>query len=162
MNITEICKDIHNFFPPMNQRYNKSYIHRGHFIISGGSIAPSDFIKSNQFFRIMGSVFNDGVYQNTPKVLEQLADEEFDGEIWLMAVPPDFLDLCKQIEDWRVKNEAADSVNMSPFTSESFGGYSYSKSSGGSSSSSESGNSVTWKSQFASRLNAYRKINTFF
>lgn len=159
MNITEICMDIHNFFPPMNQRHDKSYIHRGHFIISGGSIAPSDFIKPNQYFRITGSIFNDGVHQNTPEMLGKLADEEFDGAIWLMAVPPDFLDLCKQIEDWRAKNEAADSVNMSPFTSESFGGYSYSKNSGGS--SAESGNSVTWRSQFASRLNVYRKIRTF-
>lgn len=159
MNITEICMDIHNFFPPMNQRSDKSYIHSGNFIISGGSIVPSDFIKPNQYFRIVGSTFNDGVWLNTPETIAKLTEEEFDGAIWLMAIPPDFIALCKDIEDWRAKNEAVDSVNMSPFTSESFGGYSYSKSSGSGSTGAKSGNSVTWKSQFASRLNAYRRLS---
>lgn len=161
MNITEICAEIRNYFPPMNQRHDMSYIHRGKFTISGGSISPSDFIKPNQYFRIVGSTFNDGVYQNKPETIEKLVDEEFSGAVWAMAVPSSFIELCKEIDEWRIKNESADSVNMSPFTSESFGGYSYSKSSGRSSESSESGNSVTWKSQFSSRLNAYRRLSVF-
>lgn len=155
MNITEICTEIRNFFPPLNQRYDKSYIHRGQFTISGSSIAPLDFIKTNQYFRIVGSIFNDGVYQNNPESLKKLTDEEFCGAVWAMAVPSSFLELCKDIDQWRSKNESVDSVNMSPFTSESFGGYSYSK---GSSADSENGNSVNWQSQFAKRLNLWRKI----
>ncbi len=158
MNITEICMDIHNFFPPASQRANQSYIHCGHFIISGSSIAPLNFIKTNQYFRIVGSDMNDGVWQNNPESLKDLIDEELDGEIWAMAVPRAFLELCKKINEWRAKNEAVDSVNMSPFSSESFGGYSYSKGYVGNSPTSGGGNSVTWKNQFANQLNVYRKI----
>lgn len=155
MNITEICADIRNYFPPVKKKRDKSYIHSGTFKISSNSIAPLDFIKQGQFFRIYGSSLNEGVYQNTPESLELLKDEEFEGEIWEMAVPDAFLSLCKDIDQWRSENESADSVNMSPFTSESFGGYSYSK---GSSGNSENGNSISWQSQFAKRLNIWRKI----
>ncbi len=149
MNITGICMDLHNFFPPVSKRADKSYIHRGHFIISGSSIAPLDFIKKNQYFRIVGSDMNDGVWQNTPDDLQNLIDEDFEGEIWAMAVPHSFLELCEDIQKWRDKYEKVDSENMSPFTSESFGGYSYSKG---------SSNSMTWEAQFASRLKTWRKI----
>lgn len=156
MDITEICADIRNYFPPSKKRLDKSYIHSGTFTISSNSITPLDFIKKGQFFRIVDSDLNDGVYQNTPESLSILTDEEFDGEIWEMAVPRAFLELCNDIDLWRKKNESADSINMSPFTSESFGGYSYSK--GGSSSSEYGGNSVSWQAQFAKRLNIWRKI----
>lgn len=156
MDITEICADIRNYFPPSKKRLDKSYIHSGTFTISSNSITPLDFIKEGQFFRIVDSDLNNGVYQNTPESLSILTDEEFEGEIWEMAVPRSFLDLCKDIDEWRKANESADSINMSPFTSESFGGYSYSK--GGSSSGEYGGNSVSWQSQFSKRLNIWRKI----
>jgi hypothetical protein len=44
---------------------------------------------------------------------------------------------------------------MSPFTSESFGGYSYSK--GGGSDASGKGQN-TWQGAFKARLNAYRRM----
>jgi glycosyltransferase involved in cell wall biosynthesis len=51
-------------------------------------------------------------------------------------------------------DEYADKLN-SPYSSESFGGYSYSKASG----TDNHGNDVTsWQSKFASRLNHWRKI----
>ena len=73
-----------------------------------------------------------------------------------MGVSRDFEELCNDISAWREKNEAADSANMSPFSSESFGGYSYSK---GSSGSSGGGSGVTWQDQFRARLNTYRRIS---
>ena len=51
------------------------------------------------------------------------------------------------------KNEARDSENMSPYTSESFDGYSYSK--GG---NSKGGTATSWQSQFADRLKPYRRL----
>ena len=73
-----------------------------------------------------------------------------------MAVPKEFLSLVDEIEAWQTVNGQANSQAMSPFQSESFGGYSYTKASG---SSSNSGSIVpTWQSQYASRLNKYRRI----
>jgi hypothetical protein len=67
-----------------------------------------------------------------------------------MAVPRGFLALVAEIEAWNTKYGAG---AMSPYASESFGGYSYSKgaTAGGS-------NATTWSDAFASRLNAWRKI----
>lgn len=157
MDITEICAYLRNYFPPKSQKADKGYIHGGNFKISGQTVAPLDFIKQGQYFRIYGSELNDGVYCNTPESLTKLNNEIFSGEIHAMSVPPDFLKLCEDIDNWRTKNESADSVNMSPFVSESFGGYSYSKN-GGRTGGSDGGNAVTWQEQFEKRLNIWRKI----
>lgn len=148
--LNEVCLEIRNFF---DKNQPKIF---GDIIISGGAITNADFlsdIQENQYFRIVGSIFNDGVYQYTDKL--ELTDEVFNGAIWLMAVPKDFLTLVAEISDWQAKNGALDSAAMSPFNSESFGGYSYSKSGGGSAGVSTGAN---WKSAFASRLNVYRRI----
>lgn len=144
--LTEVCANIKNYFV--------KDIRPGAYTITPGA-APTELL-AGQYFRIVGSVLNDGVWQNTSEDLAQLRAETFTGEIWSMSVPRDFEDLCNDIEAWRKKNEAADSANMSPFTSESFGGYSYSK---GGSGSNGGGSAVTWQNQFRSRLNTYRRIS---
>ena len=103
----------------------------------------------------MGSRLNDGVHKKKNGAF-QLVDESFHGGIWVMSPPADFLALVAEIEAWQAKYGGVSSENMSPFQSESFGGYSYSKSSGGSASG--GGSSVpTWQSTYASRLNMYRR-----
>ena len=74
-----------------------------------------------------------------------------------MAVPQEVLDLSAEIDEWKAKYATVDSQSMSPYNSESFGGYSYSKSAGGSSDSSK-GNPSSWQSAFSNRLNRWRKI----
>lgn len=144
--LTELCKEINNWF-----EYAKFF---GTFTIKNNVITGSYSLQENQYFRIVGSVFNDGVYQFGDADLE---DETFTGAIWAMAVPKEVIALADDIKEWTDKYQSIDSVAMSPFNSESFGGYSYSKSSGGSS----SGNvdlSGTWQGAFADRLNHWRKI----
>lgn len=144
--LTELCKEINNWF-----EYAKFF---GTFTIENNVITGTYSLQENQYFRIVGSVFNDGVYQFGDADLE---DETFTGAIWAMAVPKEVIALADDIKEWANKYQSVDSVAMSPFNSESFGGYSYSKSSGGSS----SGNvdlSGTWQGTFADRLNQYRKI----
>ena len=72
-----------------------------------------------------------------------------------MAVPKDVRNLITEIEAWVEKYGGVDSANMSPYQSESFGGYSYSKASGGSSSQASV---PTWQSVFADRLGRYKKL----
>ena len=105
-----------------------------------------DILKPGQWFRVIGTALSDGVYQYRN---EGLAPEEFEGAVWAMAVPPALVSLAQEIETWTQKN--ADALN-SPYTSESFGGYSYSK--GGSA----SGGAYNWQDQFAARLAPWRKI----
>lgn len=143
--LTEICADIRNYF-------KVGAIH-GKFVVIDGQICNENgdaisAIQNGQYFRIIGSVFNDGVH----KFPAELQDENiFEGSIWLMAVPSAVVSLASEIDAWCVKNEAIDSPAMSPFTSESFGGYSYSK-------SGSDGSSITWKQAFKAKLNTWRKI----
>jgi hypothetical protein len=155
MDITEVCMECRNFFAPANKRDDRSFIHTGEFTISGNSITPLDFIQQGQYFRIVGSAMNDGVYCNDSESLAILSDETFTGVIWEMSVPRAFLKLCEDIDAWRTKNESADSANMSPYTAESFAGYSYQKGAGA---SANGGAAISWQGQFSKRLNAWRRI----
>ena len=145
----EICAELKNYFTYENDR------HIGDWTISSGILAPSlDFPTG--YVRIIGSRLNDGVHKVSDWVKKPLQDEEFHGAIWIMSPPADFLALVAEIEAWQAKYGGVSSENMSPYQSESFGGYSYSKASGGST----GGSSLvpTWQSIYASRLNRYRRI----
>lgn len=152
--LTEICAVCRNYFLKDYLDTSKS-IHDGSYTISSGLINGVDFLKIGQYFRITGSDLNDGVYQFTGEPIEGLKDETFTGAVWAMSVPPAFVKLAEDIAAWRAANESADSDNMSPFTSESFGGYSYSKGSG---SAAEGGTATSWQGQFARRLHAWKRI----
>ena len=121
-------------------------IHEGTYTIEDGGITLP-FLANGQYFRICGSVFNDGLHQYPASDLKA---ETFDGSVWALAVPQAVIELASEIEEWQKKNGDA-SVN--PYQSESFGGYSYSKAT-----DSASGGAVTWQSAFRSRLNAWRKL----
>ena len=139
MILTEICAELRNYFEVPNGR------HFGKFEISGGSIAPLDFLQEGQYFRIVGSVFNDGVYQYPAT---SLTDEVFEGAVWAMAVPPTLIALSAEIEAYN----DSDAGKTSPYTSESFGGYSYTKA------TDANGAPIGWQKAFASRLNKWRKL----
>jgi hypothetical protein len=142
--IGQICAFIHNYF--VYGRYG------GVFTIENGGIALP-FLVPGQYFRICGSRLNDGVYQYP---VSGLADETFEGVIWEMRVPKDVIELAAEIEDWCAAN--AEALN-SPYQSESFGGYSYTKATGaGGSSGAVGAETYTWRNQFAHRLNQYRKL----
>ena len=136
--LTEICAEIRNYFV--------KDIHNGTFQIVGGNIEPLDFLQTGQYFRIVGSTLNDGVYQYPSTTL---ADETFEGSVWAMAVPPTLVALADEIK----KYVESDAGKPSNFTSESFGGYSYSKA------TDSNGVPLSWEKVFAGRLNKYRRMS---
>lgn len=139
--LTELCQELHNWF----EREKRS----GSFRIVDGML-EADFLLPGQYFRVMGSIFNDGVHQYGISVMN---DEDFTGSVWALAIPEAVINLAQEIQEWRSKYEGAGSSAMSPFTSESFGGYSYSKGSG-----SAAGSAVSWRNAFAPQLSAWRKL----
>ena len=70
----------------------------------------------------------------------------------IMAIPTEISNLLERINTWVDDNM---SVLDSPYQSESFGGYSYSKASGN---ASNGDGNITWQSHFANELNRWRKI----
>nr|DAJ64548.1 MAG TPA: hypothetical protein [Caudoviricetes sp.] len=140
--LEELMRECRNWFVAPNG------VHLGTFTIKDGSVSLP-FLVLGQYFRIVGSVFNDGVYEYGNVSLQ---DETFEGTIWALSVPPAFIKLSEEIKSWRDQYENAAN---SPFQSESFAGYSYTKSSA----NGNSGGSVTgWQGVFASRLNKWRKL----
>lgn len=141
MNIKEICDYIHNYFEVDEVS--------GEFTIADGSLEAS-FLSENQYYRIQGSIFNDGIYKYPST---DLTDETFTGKVTAMAVPKDVLAVLDEVTQWEKDNAK---VLQSPLNSESFGGYSYSK--GSSSKKDGSQGQITWRDVFGDKLKAYRKI----
>lgn len=147
--LDELCGELRNFF-----EVKPDGIHSDTFTIQDGGLQV-DFLQTGQYFRIKGSVFNDGVYKYPAN---GLVDESFTGQVWAMAVPPAVIALCDDIQAWNEKYGDITGVNYSPFQSESFNNYSYSKRSGSYGSSNASASPMTWKDAFSKKLTRWRKL----
>ena len=130
--VGEMCASLRNYFAldPIS----------GEFTIKDSDITVPGLVRG-QYFRIDGSVFNDGVHRYGE--ISMNGDETFTGTITPMAVPPAFEAVAAEVEEWKQKN--AEVIN-SPYQSESFGGYSYTK------------GTASWQGVFAKRLNRWRKL----
>lgn len=110
--------------------------------IADGTMDIPDAL-SGQYVRIIGSVLNDGVYQYP---LTGLTDETFIGTVQLLSIQKTVLALVQEIEAWAEKNQPT------AYTSESFGGYSYSKA------TNADGVAAGWQDVFRAQLAPYRKM----
>lgn len=137
--LDEICREVRNWF--VKSDHDKLF---GNFEIQDGIIIPSINLKPKQYYRVIGSLYNDGIHQEGVNTLE---DEDFNGAIWRLYIPKDFLLLVDEIKAYNEKYG-----EITPFTSETFGGYSYSKA------TNSNGVGVNWKDVFKSRLNQWRKL----
>lgn len=138
--MAKLCGELHNWFSPACNA------HAGTYEISDGSLLDVDFLQDGQYFRIVGSVFNDGVYIHPEYGLK---DETFDGSIWPMNVPAEVRCLAAEIDECRHKH---DGDKTPEFNSESFGGYSYTRA------TNSGGLPLTWRDVFSKRLNPWRKL----
>ena len=142
--LDELCAEIRNYFVQ-----SESDKHAGTYTINGGTFSPPiDFLKAGQYFRVVGSALNDGVYKNDGRCV--FLAETFDGSIWAMSVPPAFIALADRIKEYK----DSDAAKPFPFVSESFGGYSYSKGQNAAGAASNS-----WQAVFADELRKWRRIS---
>lgn len=153
--LEQLLRHLHNWFRVHD---NVDGIHSDTYTVESGSITLP-FLQNGQYFRIIGSIFNDGLYIYGETLKDgdgndlELTDETFDGTIWALAVPKAIVSISKEIEEWEKKYG---DITSSPYSSESFGGYSYSKASGGG--SADSAGVSGWEDAFKRRLNQWRKI----
>ncbi len=140
---------LHNWF--IRERTTGDFtIADGHFTLP--------FLLNGQYFRILGSALNDGLYIYGDTIKDgdgnetELQDEAFNGAVWALGIPKGVITLAKDITDWEAKY--GDAV-ASPYSSESFGGYAYTKAS---SAGSTSGGAYGWETAFETRLSQYRKL----
>lgn len=137
--LEEILEHLHNWFPA------KDGVHSGAFRIASGAL-EADFLTENQYYRIEGSIFNDGLHR-FGDADDVLTDESFLGEIWALAIPKAVINLANEIEEWNKNNPATDKI------SESFDGYSYTRGSGADGSAAGG-----WQAAFRARLNKWKKV----
>lgn len=143
MILDEICFELKNYFSLHKDRII------GDFSVANGKVVPPLSLLDNQYYRIVGSVFNDGIHRKDDLLIDE---PTFHGAVWLMRIPQDILDLADDIEKWMDENAK---IIDSPYMSESFGGYNYSKGS-----NYDGTHGLSWKNQsnFSHRLNKYRRI----
>lgn len=143
--LTELC----NWFRVRDSVDGK---HPGTYTIENGGIALP-FLRDGQYFRIMGSLFSDGLHCYGPE-MEILEDETFTGTIWALAIPKIVIDTAKEKAEVEAKiADVTGSFASSGFTSESFGGYSYSKDTTGQLSALNS-----QRDEIVKRMNQWRKL----
>lgn len=142
--LEQVLYHIHNWFA-----YDET---SGYIEIRGGSLPASVSIPEGAWYRIQGSLLNDGLHQHPAT---DLTDETFDGTVTTCAIPKALLLVVDDIAAWQEANgRAVDG----PYASESFDGYSYTlKSDSGANSG--SGGLSGWRLAFRDRLNPFRKIS---
>lgn len=140
VSLYEILRYLHNFFPGDRWTCAGEPIKNGHITFPG--------LEDGDIYLIEGSRRNDGlhVYGNW-----DLRGEILTGYVIECRIPPDLLALADEISAWQSKN--AETLE-SPYQSESFGGYSYTKASG----STGTGEPASWKTVFGPRLRTWRKL----
>lgn len=147
--LTEVCEELNNYFDRDLPHFTGEVTVRNGMVSVG---AFSTTVKENQYFRIIGSVFNDGVFKFTGTADESLIDEVFVGAVHLMAVPREVVKLSEDIAAWLGKYGAQ---VASPFASESLSAssYSYSKAS----IAADGSGAASWQNCFARSLKRWRK-----
>ena len=155
--LERLCAHLHNYFE-RHPTTHEQMIHAGTYTITGGSI-ELPFLLSGQRFRIKGSALNDGVYtygetirNDDDTAAADLYAETFTGEIWAMSPPKAVLEIAASASEWMTKHGEA--LN-SPYTSESFGGYSYTK---GATDATDGMPAGTWYGVPKSALAQWRKV----
>lgn len=131
----------------------RNYFERGYregtFSIVGNVLSPA---VDAPMIAVTGSKYHDGVYASVNGIMQGVEsvkpDETFDGIVWKLYPPDDFLQLCEQISKYDDKNP------VGAFASESFGDYSYTRGTDG------KGGVAGWNNAFAASLASYRQMFT--
>ena len=129
--------------------FEKGYID-GTFRITGNALSADT--EGARFVYISGSMMHDGVWEISNGYLvgrdvSGLDNEEFDGRVWLLAPPVDFLETVRAMQEYEQKNP------LSAVIRESFGGYSKET-------ASINGVPLSAENAFSAQLTPYRKMFT--
>lgn len=134
-----VLTHLHNWFEIRGAARAGTYS-----IVSG--VLTLDNVQGGQYYRIEGSVFNDGLHRYGAEE-DKLTDETFVGIVTPLAIPKAVKTLADDIKAYCEKNPETDKV------SESFGGYSYTRG------TDENGKVASgWKVAFRDRLNQWKKV----
>ena len=117
--------------------------------LQGGALTPADGLQPGDWVAVTGSVFNNGVFQLVDGcVIPAAQDETWEGRVWRLAPPADFLALAVEINRWAEQQGTCAAVK------ESFGAYSRELA------TDSQGRPISWQQYFAARLIPFRRMYT--
>lgn len=138
--LEDVLSELHNNFPAASCR--------AAIRIEDGQLPASIPLTEGQWYFLEGSRLNDGLHLHPADDLTD--EEEFEGTVTVAAIPRPLLRLAEEIQAWReAYRQGAAKAAASPYQSESFGGYSYSKG---------DAEGSGWRKSFAADLNRWRKM----
>lgn len=139
--LPDLMRETRNFFP--------AAAFDGVWTLRSGAISPESSLQPGEWVAITGSCRNNGVFQlNESGCIPGAADETWEGRIWLLAPPADFLALSLRIASW------AQTQGTTLAVKESFGAYSRELATG------SDGKPLSWQHFFARELAPWRCMYT--
>ncbi|MBQ8314037.1 MAG: hypothetical protein IJX84_12635 [Clostridia bacterium] len=141
ISVPDLMRETRNFFPAAAMD--------GTWTLLSGALSPADGFRVGDWVAVTGSVCNNGVYQlGEGCVIPGATDESWEGRIWLLTPPADFLALAGEIAAWAKQQGSSAAVK------ESFGAYSRELA------TDSDGTPITWQAYFARQLMPYRRMYT--
>lgn len=136
MTVPELCEFTHNYFDREDEPIS------GTFAFEPDTVP--DGVVNGQYFRVIGSIFNDGVHKAGDA---DLTAETFTGRVQPMRVPPAFVALALTITEYDKAIPAG-----GKYTSQSFNGWSGTLASG------SDGLPATGIDRYRTEINRWRKL----
>jgi hypothetical protein len=153
----EVMREVRNFFDVS--------VERREFVLSKGKISLSGKYEVGQYILLTGSLLVNGVYRvaavsrgrytldlPTGQAGGAEIDEKWAGIVYGLAVPPEFVKLCEEIQKF---DESSGNNNIVSETV--IGVHSWTRATRTDGSRAK-GVPVTWRDMYADRLNHYRRM----
>ena len=141
ISVPDLMRETRNFFPAAAMD--------GTWTLLSGALSPADGFHVGDWVAVSGSYYNNGVYQLAEGcVIPGAVDESWEGRIWLLAPPADFLALAEEIGLWTKHPGSSAAVK------ESFGAYSRQLA------TDSQGKPITLQAYFARQLAPWRRMYT--
>lgn len=141
ISVPDLMRETRNYFPAAAMD--------GTWTLLSGALTPADGLQAGAWVAVTGSLCNNGVYQlDDACAIPGAANESWDGRVWLLAPPADFLALAAEVSAWVQQQGSAVAVK------ESFGAYSRELA------TDSQGKPLTWQAYFARQLQPWRRMYT--
>ena len=115
----------------------------GAWQVKGGVLAPE---VPDGLIAVSGSMRHNGVWEVSGGKIESETDEAWNGRVWMLAPPKEFMGLCEEIDAWREKHPSQ------ALKSERFGEYACEYAAG------KDGTPLGWQAVFAAKLQPYKRM----
>lgn len=141
ISVPDLMRETRNYFPAASLDAS--------WTLHSTALTPTNALHPGDWIAITGALHNNGVFQLGQNcTIPGATDETWQGRVWLLAPPADFLTLAQEISAWAAQQGNGLAVK------ETFGAYSRELATDG------VGQPLTWQARFSRQLLPYRRMYT--